>query len=191
MKRIEYKTNPAEFDRRWIARHLAKTVRDKNGCVLWQGRVQWTGYAQASYRGRNLQLHRKLYELIKGVELRRDQDVCHSCDVRHCVNMDHLWIGSRSENMYDAISKGRHPEAAQTHCWRGHEYNEANTYHTGVSRQCKACHIGRHRVRAGWPEDLAYSLPAVRHGYRPVNASWKKMKRRRKLSSTGATGEPT
>lgn len=33
--------------------------------------------------------------------------VLHRCDVRHCVNPNHLWLGTQRENIADRDAKGR------------------------------------------------------------------------------------
>lgn len=44
----------------------------------------------------------------------RGLHVCHTCDVPECVTLDHLWLGTRAENMNDCVRKGRHPATKLT-----------------------------------------------------------------------------
>ncbi len=36
------------------------------------------------------------------------QIVCHTCDVKHCFNPDHLWVGTHQENTQDMMRKKRY-----------------------------------------------------------------------------------
>lgn len=52
--------------------------------------------------------HKLSLLLYKGIESSSDVHVCHKCDVTLCVNPEHLFIGSHSDNMKDMVEKGRH-----------------------------------------------------------------------------------
>lgn len=70
--------------------------------------------------------------------------VLHTCDVRHCVNLDHLWLGTKGENNADRDAKGRQVGNGQkdwTHCKSGHEFTSENTRikKTNGQRVCKLC----------------------------------------------------
>jgi hypothetical protein len=175
MKRLHQNCTPEEYDARKIASIHANLKVMESGCHEWQGFVNLTtGYAQTSYRGKSMHAHRLIYILVHGPAPRK-MDVCHSCDNRKCCNLDHLWFGTRKQNLMDASAKGRVHCQQKTHCPKGHAYADHGV-RQGVNqwRQCRICCRARQRVRAGWSEDLAYSMDAVGHGHRPVMAKWKR-----------------
>lgn len=133
------------YNQKWLARVRSKVTISDDGCWLWKGHLNpvW-GYGDTNYRNKSVRVHRKVYEITHAVSLSRDQYVCHTCDVRHCCNPDHLWIGTNSLNQLDASRKGRHPEIKKTHCPKGHPYDEKNTTWKvskcgRPARECKEC----------------------------------------------------
>ena len=95
------------------------TIRDRfeskytripmSGCWIWEGMIA-NGYGRLrTDTDPNKALsgaHRVAWELYRG-PIPDNMQVCHSCDVPCCVNPNHLFIGSASENMQDAARKGR------------------------------------------------------------------------------------
>lgn len=83
-------------------------------CMLWTGSVGTHGYGVMQYGGQQVLAHRVAYARANGVGvLSMGGTVLHSCDVRLCVNPDHLSLGTQGDNMHDAACKGRvsHGEA--------------------------------------------------------------------------------
>lgn len=83
--------------------------RQMTPCILWSGAVGTDGYGVISLgRGRLARAHRVAYEQING-PIRDGLCVLHRCDTPLCVNPDHLWLGTRTDNSNDKVAKGRIP----------------------------------------------------------------------------------
>lgn len=53
--------------------------------------------------------HRVSWVLANREPIPPRMNVCHSCDNPPCVNPAHLWVGTSSDNHWDASRKGRIP----------------------------------------------------------------------------------
>ena len=76
------------------------------GCWLWTDFVRSDGYAVILHENRQLYVHRVSWQLYHG-SIPDGICVLHRCDVRACVNPDHLFLGTHNDNTLDMIVKGR------------------------------------------------------------------------------------
>ena len=74
------------------------------GCLIWTGACDRDGYGYFNKGGKRIAAHRISYALHKGEP---KNFVCHSCDVPACINPDHLYDGTNSDNMQDRSRRGR------------------------------------------------------------------------------------
>ena len=113
---------------------------DSHSCWVWTGAHMNKGYGTFSIDGRNVRVHRWVYEQLVGL-IPTGLVLDHLCRRRDCVNPAHLEPVTNAENV-------RRGEPAQrTHCPKGHPYAGSNllikkrvdgrTY-----RACRVCYHG-------------------------------------------------
>jgi len=81
------------------------------GCIISRLAKNSRGYATKKLRingeWKTFTVHRLVLEHSLGRQLRPEYFTCHTCDVRNCINPNHLWSGSRLKNSQDRFKKGR------------------------------------------------------------------------------------
>jgi hypothetical protein len=76
------------------------------GCLVWGAKKTRNGYGQFSINRKHFGAHRISYELCVGT-IPAGAHVLHKCDNRCCVNPDHLFLGTNTDNVRDREAKGR------------------------------------------------------------------------------------
>lgn len=83
---------------------------DADGCWLWRGPLK-NGYGLFTVfrngKSKTLLAHRISLEMKIGSLDGPRVLACHTCDVRKCVNPNHLFPGSHQDNARDMVAKGR------------------------------------------------------------------------------------
>lgn len=115
-----------------------------SGCWNWMAALNNQGYGQFSIKSRHVYAHRWSYCLANDVEPESiaGKVICHHCDNPRCVNPEHLFLGTQSDNGVDMMRKGRGGGQfkKQTHCNRGHEFTGDNLIvRSSGTRICREC----------------------------------------------------
>ena len=143
---------------RCLRRLMAKVDRSAGETECWNWTASTTagrGCGQFRIGGKVMRAHRVMYQCFVG-PVPDGMDVNRTCGNRRCMNYRHMEPVSRRETVLRAgVPEATHRRyAAQTHCKRGHEYTEANTYWRVIKGVwCRSCNTCRGiRNRGGAPE---------------------------------------
>lgn len=115
-------------------------------CWVWTAAMATGGYGAFGVGRRKVYAHRFAYELLVG-PIPEGLEIDHLCRVRACVNPTHLEAVTHRENDIRGFgASGIH--ARKTHCFRGHPFDENNTYkRANGKRVCRTCTLERQNKR--------------------------------------------
>jgi hypothetical protein len=80
--------------------------KEDTGCWVWRGYTYVSGYGGYFDGEKRRRAHRASWELANG-PIPDGMLVLHRCDNRPCVNPDHLFLGTDSDNRRDCVAKNR------------------------------------------------------------------------------------
>lgn len=92
-----------------IYNHLVETLATRSvyqpsGCREWMGARTRAGYGQLRVDGKTIYTHRIAWILEHG-PIPVGMDICHRCDNPPCINVGHLFLGTRADNVRGMSSR--------------------------------------------------------------------------------------
>lgn len=85
----------------------------EKGCWIY---TVGTRYGKIKIGKKHSSAHRYSYEIHYG-KIFDEKVICHTCDIKLCVNPEHLFIGTQKDNIQDMLSKERdnRPKGSRNH----------------------------------------------------------------------------
>ncbi len=84
-----------------------------NGCWNWMAGCTSGGYGEFWFGKKIWSTHRLAWWLTYGY-IPKNKMILHKCDNRRCVNPEHLYPGTNTDNMRDRLNRGKCPRG-ETH----------------------------------------------------------------------------
>lgn len=136
-----------------------KAIPEPNsGCWLWNGAYKSNGYGAFGVERKTLTASRFAYELSVG-PVPKGLNVLHRCDNPACVNPDHLYVGTLSQNLQDAYDRGRRSHVGERSPRA--KLTEALVLEIRASKKSDMT----------WARELGLSKPTIQHARVGINWS--------------------
>jgi hypothetical protein len=90
------------------------SMEPMTGCWLWTGFCSPTGYGHIGLNNVVYLVSRMAWQIYRG-PIPEGMDVCHTCDTPQCASPHHLFLGTHTDNLQDAVKKGRMSMGEKVH----------------------------------------------------------------------------
>ena len=89
-----------------MAERLKESVTiDSNGCWLWQKSMFANGYGKIHINLKAKGAHVVSFETFNNKKIQKGLLCLHRCDVRQCINPEHLYEGTYKDNRIDCLER--------------------------------------------------------------------------------------
>lgn len=123
--------------------YSSNDICDLNECWEWNKNVRHE-YGILNFNNNKGIAHRVSY-IIKNGYIPKDMIICHKCDNPPCINPNHLFVGTYSDNAKDSVNKGRHKymEKCKNSIFTEEQIREIRTmFNNGITKTEIAKKIG-------------------------------------------------
>lgn len=113
----------------WRERLAAGAVADERGCLIWQRAKNSRGYGVIYMDGKVRLAHRVAFFARHGRWPNPELVLDHECEVKACVNADHLRESTNVENIRRAVTPPANEAQARRRAgWRRADAKRRGTY---------------------------------------------------------------